>query len=89
MALVADEVWTRIRALEGAEFRQLRGKPFTFETQERTIRLHTTNRSISRTQVERAVAMWPVAGPGQFNSLQAPSYLYAILLDPRVIGSGR
>jgi hypothetical protein len=64
----------------------VRGKVFTYWMRPRTITLNTTNRSISRTAVEHALRRWPVGGPGALQDLSAPSYLYAILADPRVLG---
>lgn len=81
-----EQVWQRIVRRAGSEFTQVRGKRFTYWTRPRTITLNETNRSISRTAVDKALARWPVGGPGALNDLSAPSYLYAILADPRVLG---
>jgi hypothetical protein len=82
-----DDVWRRIERHAGHEFRQVRGKPFTYWMRgPRTITLDTTNRSISRAAVDRALARWPVEGPGALQDISAPSYVYALLADPRILG---
>jgi hypothetical protein len=81
-----DEVWARIERHAGSEFRQVRGKAFGYRTTARTIYLAQTNRMISRSAVDQALARWPVAGPGGLQDLSAPSYLFAILADRRVLG---
>ena len=44
----------------------------------------TTNRTLAHTQFEKAYERSPLSGPGQLQDLQGPSYLFAILTDPRV-----
>jgi hypothetical protein len=83
----ADDVWARIVRHAGDEFRQKRGKPFTYEVVgPRTLALHTTNRFLSRAAVERGLARWPADGPGGLGPINASSYVYALLADPRVLG---
>ena len=83
----AEVVWQRIVRHAGDEFRQIRGKPFTYRVVgPRTLGLDTTNRVVSRAAVERALERWPVDGPGGLSGLNAPSYLYGLLADPRVLG---
>ena len=83
-----NSVWQRILALEGEEFRQKGGKVFTYsKVGPSTISLDTTNRTVSKSVVEDAVPHLPLSGPGQINHLQAPSYVYGILMDERVRGT--
>ena len=84
--MTSDEVWHRIEQHAGSDFQTVTGISFSYSTRPRTIKLTNTNRSISRTQVDRALKRWPVAGPGQLGDLQGPAYLYAILADGRVLG---
>lgn len=79
-----DQVWKRIVELEGAEFRQVRGKVFTFKLSGTALIPSTTNYLVPRSQVEKAWSRMPVIGPGALQDLIAPSYLYAIISDPRV-----
>jgi hypothetical protein len=39
---------------------------------------------LTRTQFQKAYERSPLQGPGQLQDLQGPSYLFAILTDPRV-----
>lgn len=80
------EIWRQIVALEGQPFRQKAGKPFSYRVRGNAIVPSTTTRLLSRSQFAQAYERLPVAGPGQLSDLQGPSYLYAILTDPRIFG---
>jgi hypothetical protein len=82
-----NDVWARICACEEEVFYQKRGQPFTYSVMGSSLLPSTTNRMLSRSQFEEALTRLPVSGPGGLNDLQGPSYLYAILTDPRVAGS--
>jgi hypothetical protein len=79
-----DGVWARVVAAAGQEFRQVRGKAFTYSVQGNALVPSTTNRELPRTHFEKAWERFPVRGPGELQDLQGPSYLYAVLTDPRV-----
>jgi hypothetical protein len=79
-----DEVWHRIVALRGETFRQRRGKPFTYAVSGNSLKPSTTNRQLPRSHFARAFERAPLDGPGQLQDLQGPSYLFAILTDPRI-----
>ena len=78
------QIWKRIVEYEGSEFRQVRGKTFTYTVSGNALVPSTTNYLIPRSQIEKAWKRMPVAGPGGLQDLVAPSYLYAILSDPRI-----
>ena len=80
----ADRVWNRIVAHSRETFHQVRGKPFTYEARGRTIYLHTTNRMISRTAIEKALERIPLSTVTQVSDLSVPSYVFAILSDQRI-----
>lgn len=84
--VLIDDVWRRITGNAGQQFRQKLGKPFTYSIRGNTIELHTTNRMIPRSDLERALGHVPFASTTIVNRLavQAPSYVFAILMDPRV-----
>lgn len=88
MSAEFDQVWARIVRLTGSEFRQKTGRRFTFSIRGGALSPDTTNRLLAQSQFERAYHRRPLKGPGQLQDLQGPSYLYAILTDPRVDGSG-
>lgn len=79
-----EDVWPRIKALAGQEFRQKGGKPFTYRAGANYISLVTTNRNVSRTAFAKALNRVPLTGPGDVNDLSAPSYIYGVLMDPRI-----
>lgn len=79
-------IWQRIVDEVGNEFRQIRGKSFTYKLSgNKAIVPSTTNYLIPKTQFEKAWQRMPVKGPGALQDLIAPSYLYAILADPRIM----
>ncbi|MDK0710143.1 hypothetical protein P5E62_13080 [Clostridium perfringens] len=78
-------IWKRIVENEGKEFRQKRGKIFTYSLiGKNTIKLSTTNRSISKSEFEKALNFVPLDKTTIIKSLQAPSYIYGILMDERI-----
>ena len=79
-----DVVWRRIVALAGETFHQRKGKPFTYAISGGCVVPGTTNRRLPRSQFARAYQRAPMHGPGQLHDLQGPSFLFAILTDPRV-----
>jgi hypothetical protein len=79
-----DLVWQRIVALQGETFRQKTGRSFSYAIRSGCVVPSTTNRQLPRSQFARAYERAPLRGPGQLQDLQGPSYLFAILADPRV-----
>jgi hypothetical protein len=79
-----DEVWQRIVALRGETFYQKKGKSFTYVVSGNSLKPSTTNRQLPRSHFARGFARAPLDGPGQLQDLQGPSYLFAILADPRI-----
>jgi hypothetical protein len=79
-----DRVWQRIEAHAGERFEQIRGGAFTYDVQGSSVWPDRTNRALARSQFERAYALMPVENTAALQRLQGPSYLYAILIDPRI-----
>lgn len=83
-----DVVWERIQRHAGSVFQTVTGLPFTYEVPGRYLRVfrdgEEINRSLSRTNFERALALMPTDGPGDLQGRQGPSYTWAILMDPRI-----
>jgi hypothetical protein len=77
-------VWARIEVLQGQSFTQLRGGEFTYEVRSGCVAPARTNRLIPRGQFKKAWEMVPLESAGPVQSLQGPSYIYAILMDARV-----
>lgn len=80
-----DRVWSRIVAHAGQTFRQARGGEFRFELAgPHTLRLDRTNQALSYAVLQQAFAFVPLPNTSPVQHLRAPSYLYAILMDPRI-----
>ncbi|HCQ91503.1 MULTISPECIES: hypothetical protein [unclassified Clostridium] len=78
-------IWSRIVENIGREFIQIRGRIFTYELKgSSSIRPNTTNRIISKSQIEKALEFVPLENTAKIQNLQAPSYIYAILMDDRI-----
>ena len=82
-----ETTWNRVVALAGTVFSTKTGKTFTYDISGNSVALGNTNRMIPRSHIERAVDRSPLTGPGQLQDLQGPSYVYAIVTDPRVRGA--
>jgi hypothetical protein len=80
-----SEIWGRIEEHQGEDFVMKRGDTFTYEVSGNTL---VTDRRvpypIQVTQFEKALEMVPVVGPQQLHHLRGPSYIWAILHDPRI-----
>jgi len=83
--LTFELAWARIEALEGAPFRQKMGKEFHYAIVHGCVVPDTTNHQLARSQFEKAWERRPIAGPGQLSDLRGPSFLFAILTDPRIV----
>jgi hypothetical protein len=82
-----NAVWTRIVQHAGKTFVTVNGKKFTYSVKSNVLRPDHTNRNIPRSDFQKAFGLLPLKGPGQINELvQGPSYVYAILTDPRISG---
>lgn len=77
-------MWARVQDHAGETFQTVRGKEFRYSATDSGIDMLTTNRVLPRRDFEAAFARMPVSGPGALQDLQGPSYVYAILTDPRV-----
>ncbi|OXS78310.1 hypothetical protein [Domibacillus enclensis] len=81
-----EDVWDRIKTYEGQMFKQKKGKEFSYSIKGNILFLKTTNRSITKKVVEQALKLVPLESTVPVQHLQAPSYLYGILMDDRVRG---
>ena len=79
-----ETIWSRIRANQSTDFTQIRGKIFSYDCRSGYISLSSTNQNIAKSQVEAAYEMVPFKSTTVLQHLRAPSYLYAILMDPRI-----
>lgn len=79
-----DTVWSRIEALEGEVFRQKGGKRFTSSILGNVWYPSTASQALPRTQFAKPLGLVPITGPGAINHLRGPSYLWAVLMNPRI-----
>jgi hypothetical protein len=82
--MMIEQVWNRILKNEGEVFKQIRGKEFTFAITGHSISLNSTNRIVSKRTIEQALNYVPLENTVPLQHLQAPSYLFAILMDNRI-----
>ena len=82
------EVWARIEAHQREPFALKGGEPLTYEVVGNTVIPDRPSRyPIHVGQFEKALALSPVDGPVQLHHLRGPSYIWAILHDPRIRGN--
>ncbi|ADL52963.1 hypothetical protein [Clostridium cellulovorans] len=82
--MTIEELWKRIEECEGQVFRQIRGGEFTYKVKGNVIELNRTNRVVCKSTFEEALKHVPLVNTVPLQRLQAPSYLYAILMDTRI-----
>lgn len=83
------EVWQQIVRLEGETFKTITGLPFEYVMDGEALIPSRTDYRLSRGNFEKAFARVPIAQPREIsNDVRGPSYVWAILHDPRV-SSGR
>jgi hypothetical protein len=76
--------WPRIQEHAGETFTTIRGKQFTYHAWAWNITVDHLNRSVPYGAFSQALEAWPVDGPGQLPAVPQPSYVFAILSDPRI-----
>ena len=78
-------VWKNIKDCSGAIFYTKTGYPFTYTVIDDVVRTSRTNYALYMDQFEKAYALAPVKGPGEYsNMVRGPSYVWAILHDDRI-----
>jgi len=85
---VFDEVWNRIRRSAGQPFHTVTGLEFTYVVPGNFLRVtregNEINRSLSRTNFEKAAALMPAERPSNLKDRQGSAYTWAILMDERI-----
>jgi len=80
-----DLVWKRIAACEGQEFQTPTGLAFSYSVNGKVLRPSRTGYNLSRSGFEKAWDLLPSATRRGLNTaVRGPSYVIAILTDPRV-----
>ncbi len=84
-----DTVFDRIVAHQGERSTLARGGTFSYRVIGRhTVSLDRTNQKLSRDTFKQAIERCPLVTTTQLQDLRGPSYLFAILTDPRIDGCG-
>lgn len=76
-----DTVWARIKAGSGEEFRQIRGKTFTYEVRGSAVIPEGVNQNIPRAHFEAALELLPLGRTVPIQHFRGPSYIYAVLIS--------
>ena len=84
MSLPFDVVWGRIVEHAGEAFHQTKGGLFHYAIQGNTVLLDRVRQRITRALLEEAYGLCPLRDTTPVQHLRAPSFLYAILMDPRI-----
>jgi hypothetical protein len=79
-----NEIWSRIERHAGEDFRLIGGKVFSYEVPGNYLRPIGRVRHLSKTNFGKALERVPLDNTGSVSDLQGPSYVYAILMDPRI-----
>src|SRR5260370_24605547 len=83
-----DRVWGRIAAHQGEKFHTKTGLPFTYSVEGTGIWFVRDGKRIEqrlgRKEVDKAVDISPVSNTTEFAKLRDPSYLFGLLMDPRI-----
>jgi len=79
-------VWRRIERHAGEIFYQIKGGEFTYSIEGGSLIPNRTNRRLPKMQFEKAFDLVPLESTVPIQSLQGPSYIYAVLMDDRIRG---
>lgn len=83
-----ENAWEQIRARAGETFVQKRGGTFRYTVEGNYLCPDRTPYKIPRKDFEAALALFPFRSTTVLQDLRGPSYIYAILMDPRIHGNG-
>lgn len=85
-----EDVWARIERHAGQTFSTATGLPFTYRAPGDYLKVtrdgRETNRSLSRTNFQKASAFMPATKPSDIKESQGSAYTWAILMDHRIRG---
>lgn len=80
-------IWDNVLKNEGEFFYQIKGQAFTYTANmgKTSVKLSTTNQSITKNLLEKAAKLLPFDNTTPLQHLRAPSYLFALLKDKRIV----
>ena len=83
-----ERVWKRIVEHQGAEFRTMKNLPFTHAVEGRGIWFYRNGKRIEQRlgshDLEQGILLCPVNKTTELKRLRDPSYLFGLLMDPRI-----
>jgi hypothetical protein len=80
-----ERVWPRIVAHQGETFHLLKGQAFTYRVEGNAVVPSTAQVRIQKSQFAKALAAVPFERVADVpKDVFGPSYVYAILMDPRI-----
>jgi hypothetical protein len=77
-------VWERIERHAGEVFRQIRGAEFRYVVADGHLIPDRTRQQIPRSHFEKALTFVPFSTTKEIQHLRGPSYIFAVLMDPRI-----
>ena len=82
--LLKSVVWERIRAHESETFTQIRGGEFSYLVRGDALKLDRTDWFVPHSHIDEALDLVPLENTVPVQHLFGPSYMYAVLMDPRI-----
>ena len=79
-----ETVWRRIRRHTGETFYQMRGGAFSYSVAGGCVYPDRTQQQIPKSHFSKALELVPAKNTAPFQHLRGPSFIYAILMDPRI-----
>lgn len=80
-----EAIWANIEKNAGETFSTKSGIQFTYHMDGSAVVPDHTGYPLAKSQFAKAAEIKDLRGPGQINfSVRGPSYIYAILTDPRI-----
>jgi hypothetical protein len=85
MVSTITEIWQQIKTFEGETFRTIQNLEFTYEITGDVLIPSRTEYNISKSDFGKVLERIPLKGPGEIsNDVRGPSYIWAIIHDPRI-----
>lgn len=83
--MTTQSIWDKIKQHEGEIFYTVRGKELVYRViDDKEIAHNRTSVRISRKDFEKALAIHPQSTASLHDIVTGPSYVYAIITDPRM-----
>lgn len=79
-----NDIWEKIKQHQGETFYTVQGLEFSYRVEGEKV-IHTRSaKPLSRTDFEKAELLAPQKPSDLHNAVRGPSYVYAIVTDPRL-----